>query len=222
MGRPSFSRCSFHRTDRTQFSRLNNAPRGEVIAGSPSGRPTKHADTLTYMGTYTHILEANGGTSVVELGRYVEVEKFARPMRAFDGVERFALTLWAMPPGLDYDKALKLGQDALEFIQAGGSAEALTVDIRKAGGDQWGVDWVRYVVGHPHSEPEPLDVAIKLPRATELVSRSEVFTPEEAGELFFAYYQTGDIPVGYALRPVQGFTKDGGNVTLAAENTSST
>jgi hypothetical protein len=46
-------------------------------------------------------------------------------MRAFDGVDRFALTLWVLPPGLDYDdEALKLGQDALEFIQTGGSALA--------------------------------------------------------------------------------------------------
>ena len=105
----------------------------------------------------------------------------------------------------------------MEFIQAGGSADALTVDVRKAGGSQWGMNWVRYVVGHPHADPEPLDVAITLPRAPEMVSRSEVFNPDEAGELFFSYYKTGEIPAGYVLRPVQGFTKDGGNVTLAAE-----
>jgi len=51
----------------------------------------------------------------------------ARPMRIFDGVERFALTLWPLPPGLDYDAAVKAGQDALEFIQAGGTAEAMPV-----------------------------------------------------------------------------------------------
>jgi hypothetical protein len=169
------------------------------------------------MGTYTHVLEANGGSSVVEIGQHVEAEKFARPMRGFDGVDRFALTLWALPPGMDYNKAVDAGEDALEFIQAGGSADALTVDIRKAGGSEWGVDWVRYVVGRDRSIPEPLDVAITLPRAPEFVSRSEVFTPDEAAELFFAYYRTGDIPPGYVLRPAQGFTKDGGNITLGDE-----
>jgi hypothetical protein len=170
------------------------------------------------MGTYTHVLEYSGGRSVVEITEYAEVEEFVRPMRLFDGVKRFSLTLWALPSGLDYGQAVKAGVDALEFIQAGGSADALTVDVRKAGGSQWGMDWVRYVVGHPRTEPEPLDVAIALPRATEMVSRSEVFTPDEAGALFFSYYKTGEIPAGYVLRPVQGFTKDGGNVTLAVES----
>ena len=110
------------------------------------------------MGIYTHVLEYSGGVSVVEISSHVPVDRFARPMRIFDGVEHFALTLWPLPPGLDYDAAVKTGQDALAFIQAGGCAEAMTVDIRKPGGSQWGADWVSYVVGHPHTEPEPLDV----------------------------------------------------------------
>lgn len=170
------------------------------------------------MGTYTHVLEYSGGRSVVTLDNYADVEDFAGPMRLFDGAERFGLTLWALPPNSDYEKAVKSGSAALEFIQAGGSADALTIDIRKAGGAQWGMDWIRYVVGHPHSRPEPRDIAIKLPRATEFVSRSEVFTPDEAAELFFSYYKTGDIPPGYVLRPAQGFTKDGGNIALGEED----
>lgn len=169
------------------------------------------------MGTYTHVVEYSGGRSVTSIDEYADVDEFARPMRIFDGVERFALTLWALPSGMDYDKAVKCGKDALEFIQAGGSAEALTVDMRKSGGTRWGVDWVRYVVGRPHGGDEPLDVPIKLPRVTEFVGRSEVFTPDEAAELFYSYYKTGDIPPGYTLRPVQGFTKDGGNITLNAD-----
>jgi hypothetical protein len=169
------------------------------------------------MGINTHVVEYSGGRSVTSIDEYADVEEFARPMRIFDGVERFALTLWALPPGLDYETAVKSGQDALEFIQAGGSAEGLTVDIRKSGGSQWGVDWVRFVVGHTHSGAEPVDVPIKLPRSSEFVSRSEVFTPDEAAKLFYSYYKTGDIPAGYSLRPVQGFTKDGGNITLSAD-----
>lgn len=57
----------------------------------------------------------------------VDTPVSARPMRIFDGVERFALALWPLPPGLDYDAAVKAGQDALEFIQAGGTAEAMPV-----------------------------------------------------------------------------------------------
>jgi hypothetical protein len=166
------------------------------------------------MGTYTHVLEYNGGRSVVEISSYADIEKFARPMRLFDGEERFALTVWALPPGMDYAKAVKAGVDALEFIQAGGTADAMMVDLRKAGGSQWGVDWVRYVVSRAHAAAEPLDVAIKLPHGPELVSCSEVFTADEASELIFSYYKTGAVPAGYILRPVQGFSKDGRNITL--------
>lgn len=172
------------------------------------------------MGIYTHVLEHSGGASVAEISSHVEVERFTRPMRVFDGRERFALTLWSLPPGMSYTKAVKAGLDALEFIQAGGSAEAITVDIRKVGGSQWGAEWVRYVVGHPHTEPEPLEVAIALPHGPEMVSRSEVFTADEAADLFFTYYKTGDIPTTYALRPVEGFTKDGRNLDLRDEASS--
>lgn len=164
------------------------------------------------MGVHTHVLEFSGGRLIATFG-YADFGKFANPLRQFNGVERFALTLWALPPGLDYDEAVKAGQDALEFIQAGGTADAMTVDIRKPGGSHWGADWVRYVVGHPHTEPEPLDVEITLPHP-EMVCRSEVFTTDEAADLFFTYSKTGDIPAQYALRPVQGFTKDGRNLDL--------
>jgi hypothetical protein len=115
---------------------------------------------------------------------------------------------------MSYAQAVKAGLDGLEFIQAGGTAGAMTVDLRKPGGSQWGADWVRYVVGHPHTEPEQLDVPITLPHRPEMISRSEVFTADEAAELFFAYYKTGDFPAEFTLRPVEGFTKDGRNLDL--------
>ncbi len=101
-----------------------------------------------------------------------------------------------------------------------GKCRGITVDIRKVGGSQWGAEWVRYVVGHPHTEPEPVEVAIALPHGPEMVSRSEVFTADEAADLFFTYYKTGDIPTTYALRPVEGFTKDGRNLDLRDEASS--
>jgi len=103
---------------------------------------------------------------------------------------------------MDSTKAVKAGLDALEFIQAGGTAAAMTVDIRKPGGSQWGADWCATSSATHTPEPEPLDVAITLPYGPEMVSRSEVFTADEAAELFFTYYKTGDIPSEFTLRPV--------------------
>lgn len=90
------------------------------------------------------------------------------------------------------------------------------LDIRKPGGEQWGADWVRYFIGHPHEGEAPLDVPIELPRGPEYVSAAEVFEAEEAANIFFTYYKTGDIPPGYVLRPVEGYTANGGLIDLRA------
>jgi hypothetical protein len=68
---------------------------------------------------------------------------------------------------------------------------------------------VRYAVGHPHEDNPPLDVAIKLPHSVQMISRPEVFTADEAAELFYSYYTTGDIPSEYTLRPIEGYRDDG-------------
>jgi hypothetical protein len=163
---------------------------------------------------YTHVLEYDGGALVASLGGNVDIDEFAAPLSRFNGTSQFALTLWPLPDGMDYDEARRAGQDAREYLQAAGRPDALTVEMRKPGGKEWGADWVRYVVGHPHSEPEPFDVAIKLPHSTEMISRSEVFGADEAADLFLRYYKTGDIPAEYVLRPTEAFTRDGRNIDL--------
>jgi hypothetical protein len=169
------------------------------------------------MSPYTHVLEYDGGALIASLGGNVDMDEFAAPLRRFNGTSQFALTLWPLPEGMDYDEARRAGKDAREYLQAAGLPDRLTVEIRKPGGAERGADWVRYVVGHLHAEPEPLDVAIKLPQSTEMISRSEVFGADEAADLFLRYYKTGDIPVGYALRPAEAFTRDGGNIDLRDE-----
>ena len=82
--------------------------------------------------------------------------------------------------------------------------------------NKWGAEWVRYVIGHQHEGNPPLDVAITLPRGDQMVSRAEVFDADEAATLFISYHRTGDIPAGYSLRPVEGYTADGGIIDLRA------
>jgi hypothetical protein len=59
---------------------------------------------------------------------------------------------------------------------------------------------------HPRDDDAALDVAITLPRSTEMISRHKAFDADEAAELLYSSCKTGDIPGGYALRPVEGFT----------------
>jgi len=160
----------------------------------------------------THVMQYNNG-NVVLLSSYSDISEFSTRLSRFNGTDRYALVLWALGPGMDYDQSVVAGLNR-EYIQAAGRPDALTVEICKAGGSQWGGQWVRYVIGHPHEGDAPRDAPIVLPHSTEMRSKYEVFDADEAAQLFFTYYKTGDIPASYTLRPEQGFTRDGGNIDL--------
>ena len=166
------------------------------------------------MAAFTHVLEYDGGIFTREIGHRADITLFANTLRLFNGEAPWALSLWALPPGKTYDKMLTAAEETTAYLQAGGHHDAMTVQLRKPGGQQWGVASVRYIVGHSHQGNPPLDVPITLPRSTEMVSRAEVFDAEDAAKLFFDYYTTGEIPSEYSLRPVEGWTVDGTNVDL--------
>lgn len=164
------------------------------------------------MAPYTHVMQSGSGNRV-EFDSYAGIDEFGRRLRRFNGTDRFALILWALPPGMDSDQARAAGLD-WEYIQAAGRSDAMTVEICKAGGAQWGAAWVRYVIGHPGVGNGALDVPIVLPTTTEMRSSAEIFDADEAAQLFYDYYKTGDISAAYALRPEQGFTRDGTSIDL--------
>jgi hypothetical protein len=166
----------------------------------------------------THVVKMNGGELVEEIGRTGR-ESFAAPLRRRNGRERWGIGLFPIPEDTDYDEMRATGTEFTEFLQAGGSAEALTVEIRKPGGDQWGCKWVRYVVGHRDGADGPLVVDIPMPHGPERIKAAEVFDAEEAADLFYSYYQSGDIPEGYALRPVEGYLSDGSAVGIPSTAT---
>jgi hypothetical protein len=147
--------------------------------------------------------EKGGGSGLLQ---------FQSPLRQLNGVDLWYVSLWPLPAGKRYPEVRH--EATLEYIQAGGSAEKMMLDIRKPGGQQWGAQWVRYTIGHPHEGTEPIDVEMHLPKASEWVGASEVFGAEEAGEIMYAYYKTGDIPPGYSLRPVEGYTADHDTIDL--------
>ncbi len=194
--------------------------RRSVLYGSKdsSGNPRNLAPLYNApVSGYTHVIEQDG-KSVVSIAGWADVDEFRRRLQRFNGVERFTLLLWTLPSDMDYVEAVRAGLDGLAYIQAAGSADTLTVELRKPGGQQWGADWVRYVVGHPPAEERPRLVApIPLPRGPEMVAQNELFGADEAADLFYSYFKTGDIPGEYSLRPVEGYTKDGGLIDLRDE-----
>lgn len=163
------------------------------------------------MGIPTHMMEYSSGGASVKGGGSSRLQ-FVSPLRQLNGNERWFITFYALPAGKSYEEVRH--KDTPEYIQAGGRTDKLMLDIRKPGGEHWGADWVRYIIGHEHSGNPAIDVAIELPRGPEFVSGCELFEAEEAGEIFYTYYKTNDIPHGFALRAVEGYTADGQNIDL--------
>jgi hypothetical protein len=170
---------------------------------------------VTVNRAFTHVAESNGGELISEIGKTVGRERFASPLRRRNGRQRWGFGLFPLSHDLSYDEMLAAGQDFTEYVQAAGSAEALTIEIRKPGGAQWGCHWVRYVVGHPHAAGLPLDVTIEMSSSTLHVSAAEVFDAEETADLFLAYHQSVDIPATYSLRPVEGYGPDGSPIDIS-------
>jgi hypothetical protein len=53
-----------------------------------------------------------------------------------------------------------------------------------------------------------------------MISKPEVFTADEAAELFHSYYTTGAIPSKYTLRPIEGYGADGAYLAIPADQAS--
>lgn len=174
------------------------------------------------MSGYTHVLTYDGGVQTAEISARKDISTFSNPLHRFNGDDQWALGLAPIPAGKTYAEMLKVGELSTQYLQAAGLPDMMTLEICKPGGSQWGVDWVRYTVGHPHTGTEPLDVPIRLAHGVKMISRSQVFDADEAAELFFTYYQTGDVPSTYDLQPIEGYRADGTAVDLstgAARNT---
>ena len=107
-------------------------------------------------GAFTHVLTYDGGVLVTQLGSRSDISVFSNPLHHFNGDDQRGLSLSPLPADKTYDEMLNTGELSTEFIQAGGLPDAMTVEIRKPGGRQW----VRYTVGHPQCQPEPIDVPI--------------------------------------------------------------
>lgn len=112
------------------------------------------------MSGCTHVVTYDGGVQTAEISARKGIWVFANPLHHFNGDDRWGLGLAPLPSDKSYSEMLWAGELSTEFIQAAGLPEAMTVQIRKPGGQRWGVDWVRYTVGHVHAATEPLDVPI--------------------------------------------------------------
>jgi len=148
----------------------------------------------------THALLMNGRTwgdaQPLERGGGDDI---GRMLRNFDGTMAFALLLWKLPPGKRLDDVKSPDEAANEYIQCAGSADRMTCEVRRLRGGQY----EHLVLGHaPDGDNLGNKETIHWDDVETLVAPNEVFSADEAAELFLSYYRTGWVPSKYVLRPV--------------------
>lgn len=200
----------------------------EAVARGERGGMSRTVDVLKYLAAHakgpeaytafteslvpTHDYEIyyeSRATSPTGLCREHHPSSMRRMLAEMDGTDPWAIVLSARPPaGVPADFSTSL------YLQAAGTAETMVIEFCRPGGADIGAVSVRSVVGHPHTGPIEPDVEIVLPRSTQTVSRHEVFTAQEAADMFERFYRTDTIGDGYTLRSVEGYTADGGHIDL--------
>lgn len=112
-----------------------------------------------------------------------------------DGEESLTYTIWRAP---NSESILVRRSDVGEsFIQAAGSASGMTVEVRQFGDDG---ETHLYTVGKPHPAG---DTTVLLPISAERAVRvfeNEIFTADEAAEIFTAFQGPDRVPDGFTLR----------------------
>lgn len=200
----------------------------EAIAAGESGGMSSTTDVLKYLSAYakgptafsdfkaslvpTHdysIINHSQPSLHMTLCRDHHRGTMRRTLESLNGSDPWAFTLSTRPrAGAPADNS------TLRYLQAAGSAETMVVEICEPGGAEHGCVAVRSIVGHPVAGHVGEDVDIQLPEAYQVVKGNEVFTADEAADMFENYYRAGEIGDVYVRRPVEGYKLDGGHLPL--------
>ena len=147
----------------------------------------------------THAITVNGrSTGELQGDRdLTPAEHLREVVSRLDGVAFYALCLWAMPPGqrlADVD----LRRWPQEYLQAAGSQERMTLEVRRLVDDEP----FQYVLGHRVSDGAVAapDEVIHWNGHTTAVRTHEVFTGAEAADVFSHYLATGWVPEAIGVR----------------------
>ncbi len=146
----------------------------------------------------THALTFDGGASTSEVHELLGPERLLRRVLSrMDGREHFALSLWKLPDGARLWDPRPPGWP-LWFLQAAGAASGMMVEVRTP--DEAG-EGAFHKLGRrtEAGERAPL-VEVAWRERVDRVPSNEVFTAEEAGDIFVHYYRTGTTPQWCTLR----------------------
>lgn len=146
----------------------------------------------------THISQMNGssrGALIDDFRPYPEQIRYA--VNQMDGSSFWAWSLWRAPEGADLLESIPFND---EYMQCAGTAEALTIEIRRLDPDGTAH---QYTIGKPGGERvgEPTEVIHwDEGRHSTTVFPHEVFTADEAAVIFYTYFLTDAVSQPYELR----------------------
>ena len=154
------------------------------------------------MPKYTHVISSNGGESLHFLRDQLRsyMEQIRLELGLMDGIQDWAFSLWRAPVGKDLDE---LDEDELHperFMQSAGSAEAMVVEVKFVEDDGQAR---LYTVGRPggdYSGAPSVRIPFQDGKYHVDVYPNEVFTADEATEIYYHYFQTDRVPDQYVLR----------------------
>lgn len=113
-----------------------------------------------------------------------------RRLGLMDGVNRFAWCLWKTPPGIEFDD-IDLRNWPIEYLQAGGSRDSMTLEFRTA---EDGYPR-QYRLGHEGTMARASreEVVVRWDRHSISIRSDQVFSATEAADVFLNYYELGTV-----------------------------
>ena len=146
----------------------------------------------------THITSTNGTEHMFLIDSIRPYrDQIDRVLGQLDGNESWSYSLWQAPHGQDVDQ-IDYSVYPRSFLQAGGTADRMALEVRYVEDD--GKER-QYAVGRPGGDysGEPSETVIIGGNAFS-VYPNEVFTAEQATDVFYGYFQTDRVPDQYPLR----------------------
>ncbi|MEU7633118.1 hypothetical protein AB0C34_24605 [Nocardia sp. NPDC049220] len=136
----------------------------------------------------------------VFLGPDETLDNFLRPLRRLDGLHRYSVNMTRLAVPMrptDISPAIS-SAPGRNYLQCTGAADALAIELRVTIGSTAR----QFVVGLPGDRigVPGLDMPVPAGVPAPVIYPDEVFTAEQAAEIFTAYFETGAVQPYLQLR----------------------
>ncbi|MBK0421715.1 hypothetical protein JD292_06470 [Leucobacter sp. CSA2] len=126
-------------------------------------------------------------------------DQIRRSLGRLDGEETFAYSIYFVPDDAGWPDAPGYDDDLYNdfYLQSAGTAEAMVIELKRKDIDG---ETRQYAVGRPAPADQSDMVEVHYADSTLTVPPSEVFTADEATDIYYQYFQNQTIPEDLTLR----------------------